>query len=58
MPEEYKGGVFATSDMNVIRRALEHYIKYLNEMGESERAPSEEMTRVANLYHRVGRIKG
>ena len=47
--------VFAPADYKLISRALEHYKNHLVRLEESERAPSSELTQLANLMHRLGR---
>jgi hypothetical protein len=47
--------VFAPADYKLISRALEHYKNHLVRLEESERAPSLELTQLANLMHRLGR---
>ena len=68
LPKQAKGGTFATADMAILKRALHAYKKYLiidefvDDDGqliideENERAISEELAKVANLLHRIGRI--
>ena len=56
MPNEVKGGTFAIADMELLRRALFYYKDMLVATEESERNTSEELTKVANLLHRIGRI--
>ena len=56
MPNENKGGTFAPADMDLLRRALFYYKDMLVATEESERNTSEELTKVANLLHRIGRI--
>lgn len=56
MVKEVKGGTFATSDMELLKRSLMHYKDMLVQTEESERDASEELIKVANLLHRIGRI--
>lgn len=56
MPNENKGGTFAPADMELLKRALHCYTDMLTRIEESERAPSTELVKVANLMHRLGRI--
>jgi hypothetical protein len=56
MPNENKGGTFAPADMELLKRALHCYKDMLARIEESERAPSTELVKVANLMHRLGRI--
>jgi hypothetical protein len=55
-PKQVKGGTFATADMELLKRALVHYKDMLVQSEESERNASEELIKVANLLHRIGRI--
>lgn len=48
MNEARRGGTFATSDMDLIRKALITYTSV---------ATDNEKTQIANLIHRIGRIK-
>ena len=58
MVKEVKGGTFAPSDIPVIKRALHSYlIDCLREV-DSERDPHPDVTVIANLLHRLGRIDG
>lgn len=56
MVKEAKGGAFATADMELLKRALFHYKDMLVKTEESERNTSDELAKVANLLHRIGRI--
>jgi hypothetical protein len=56
MPNENKGGTFAPADMELLKRALYCYKDMLSRIEESERITSPELTQVANLLHRIGRI--
>ena len=56
MPNENKGGTFAPADMFLIKNALFCYKDMLLKSEVSERNTSEELIRVANLLHRIGRI--
>lgn len=59
MVKEVKGGTFAPSDIPVIKRALHSYlIDLLRTEGYSEREPHPDVTVIANLLHRLGRIDG
>lgn len=55
-PKEAKGGTFAPADMPVLKRALFHYKTMLVMTSETERYADEELSKVANLIHRIGRI--
>ena len=55
-PREMKGGVFAPSDYEVIKRALYAYKDVLLQTEESERNPSPDLVQVSNLLHRIGRV--
>lgn len=53
-----KGGTFATEDMDVIRRALSVYVKYmLEEEVVGQEVENPDFKKVSNLLHRLGRIK-
>lgn len=56
MIKEAKGGTFAPADMELLKRALFSYKDQLVRTEESERNTSDELTKVANLLHRIGRI--
>ncbi len=56
MPNENKGGTFAPADMDLLKRALRYYKDMLVKSEESERNVSEELSKVASLLHRIGRI--
>jgi hypothetical protein len=56
MPNEVKGGTFAPADMPLIKNALFYYKDMLVKSEESERNVSEELSKVASLLHRIGRI--
>jgi hypothetical protein len=56
MPNEAKGDAFAPADMELLKRALYCYKDMLSRIEESERITSPELTQVANLLHRIGRI--
>lgn len=59
MVKEVKGGTFAPSDIPVIKRALHSYlIDLLRTEGYSERDPHPDVTVIANLLHRLGRLDG
>lgn len=58
MPIEYKGGVFASSDIPVIKRALHVYlIDCMRSEGHTERDPHPDVSVIANLLHRLGRLE-
>jgi hypothetical protein len=50
MPRQVKGGVFAPSDMEVIKRALHFFIQEAHPLTDSEER------QITNLLHRLGRI--
>lgn len=52
-PKQVKGGVFAASDIDLIKRALDVYMTSLVENEASERIPSNELIQLANLLHRL-----
>ena len=56
MTDEIKAVTFAPDDMEVLKRTLRYYKDMLVSTEESERTPSTELTKVANLLHRIGRI--
>ena len=56
MPNEVKGGTFAPSDMEVLKRALYYYKDMLIDVEMPDRGGSPELMKVANLLHRLGRI--
>ncbi len=56
MPNENKGGTFAPADMPLIKNALFYYKNMLVATEDSERNTSDELAKVANLLHRIGRI--
>lgn len=56
MIKEAKGGAFAPADMEILKRALHSYKDVLVRTEESERNTSDELAKVANLLHRIGRI--
>ncbi len=56
MVKESKGGTFAPADMEILKRALHAYKDILVRTEESERNTSDELSKVANLLHRIGRI--
>lgn len=56
MMKESKGGTFAPADMAILKRALHAYKDILVRVEDSERNPSTELSQVANLLHRIGRI--
>jgi hypothetical protein len=56
MPNENKGGTFAPADMPLIKHALFYYKDMLVATEDSERNTSDELAKVANLLHRIGRI--
>ena len=55
-PKQVKGGTFAPADMPILKNALFYYKDMLVKSEESERNVSEELAKVANLLHRIGRI--
>jgi len=55
-PKEVKGGVFAPSDIPVIKRALQIYLTDCIRVADSERDPHPDLNKVASLLHRLGRI--
>lgn len=58
MVKEVKGGTFAPSDIPVIKRALHVYLlDCMRTEGHSERDPHPDVTTIANLLHRLGRIE-
>ena len=59
MVKQVKGGVFAPTDYPVIKRALLSYLlDLIRTDGYSERDPHPDVTVIANLLHRIGRIDG
>lgn len=52
-PKVAKGGVFAPSDIALIKRALDVYKTQLVQTEESERETSSELVQLANLLHRL-----
>lgn len=57
MVKEAKGGVFAPSDIPVIKRALHSYLIDLSRVeGYSDREPHPDVAVISNLLHRIGRI--
>ena len=59
MVKEAKGGTFVPTDMPVIKRALQVYlIECLRTEGYSDRDPHPDVSVIANLLHRLGRIDG
>ena len=59
MVKEAKGGVFAPSDIPVIKRALHVYLTDMQRIeGYSDREPHPDLNAVARLLHRLGRIEG
>jgi hypothetical protein len=56
MIKEAKGGTFAPADMPILKNALFYYKDMLVKSEESERNTSDELTKVALLLHRIGRI--
>jgi len=58
-PKTAKGGVFAPSDIPVIKRALHSYLLDIMRVeGYSEREPHPDVAVISNLLHRLGRIDG
>lgn len=59
MVKEAKGGVFAPSDIPVIRRALHTYLVDMQRIeGYSDREPDPDLNVVASLLHRLSRLEG
>ena len=56
MTNEIKAVTFAPDDMQLLKRSLYCYKDMLTRIEESERTTSTELTKVANLLHRIGRI--
>ncbi len=57
MIKETKGGTFAPADIPVIKRALHSYLIDIQRIeGYSDRDPHPDLSSVANLLHRLGRI--
>lgn len=57
MVKEVKGGTFAPVDIPVIKRALQVYVRELQQIeGYSDRDPHPDLSVAANLLHRLGRI--
>jgi hypothetical protein len=57
MVKESKGGVFAPTDIPVIKRALHSYLLDLMRVeGYSDREPHPDVAVISNLLHRLGRI--
>jgi hypothetical protein len=56
MSDKIVGVTFAPDDMELLKRALHCYKDMLVRIEESERTTSTELTKVANLMHRIGRI--
>ena len=54
--KELKGGTFAPADMKVLKSALYCYRLALLRNEDSERSASDDLTKVANLLHRIDRI--
>ena len=48
--QQAKGGIFAQADIDLLRKALEHYIKNSQSLD-----PSEE-SKASLLFHRLGRM--
>jgi hypothetical protein len=58
MVKEARGGVFAPSDIPIIKRALHSYlIDCLRTDDVSERDPHPDVPTIANLLHRLGRME-
>ena len=55
-PKAAKGGVIATADIPLIKRALHVYLLDCQRSVESERDPHPDVNQIANLLHRLGRI--
>ncbi len=48
--QQAKGGVLAQSDIELLRKSLEYYIK------NSQDLSSEEEAKASRLFHRLGRM--
>jgi hypothetical protein len=56
-PKQAKGGVFAPTDIPLIKRALHSYlVECIRTEDYSERDPHPDVVNIANLLHRLGRI--
>ena len=55
-PRQSKGGTFAPTDIPVIKRALQVYLIDCQRVVESERDPHPDVSQIASLLHRLGRI--
>ena len=51
-----RGGTFAPADIPLIKRALHVYLIDFMRTVESERDPHPDVSSIANLLHRLGRI--
>ena len=58
LPKQAKGGTFAPTDIPVIKRALHSYLVECIHTQDSERDPHPDVSTIANLLHRLGRIDG
>lgn len=52
-PKQAKGGVFAPSDIDLIKKALYVYKDKIMEALPNEREPDAELNQLANLLHRI-----
>lgn len=55
-PKQAKGGVFSTADFALVKRALHVYKDQLVRSQESERETDPEISAIASLLHRLGRV--
>lgn len=55
-PREVRGGTFAPADIPVIKRALQVYLIDCQRATESERDTHPDISQIAHLLHRLGRI--
>lgn len=58
MVNEVRGGVFSPADYPIIKQALHVYLIDLMRVNESERDQHPDVSKVANLLHRIGRVDG
>lgn len=56
MENERPRAVFAQTDLPVIKRALQFYLKDLNKNLEGDESDAE-ITAISSLLHRIGRIE-
>ena len=52
-PKQAKGGVFAPSDIDLIKKALYVYKDKITAALPNEREPDAELNQLANLLHRL-----